>query len=627
MKLKLADYVIGFLADKGIDKMFVVYGAANGDLIDAFTRNDKTDYVAVMHEQGGGFAAEGYAKVSGRPGVAMATSGPGGMNLLTSMGNCYYDSIPCIFITGQINSQFLRPDPSIRQVGFQETDIVSMAEPVTKYAVMIDEAKDVKYILEKAYHTCLEGRPGPVLLDIPLNIQKTVIDTEKLLGFDVKTELPTYDYKDIDDKIDDYLYDLVRSERPVLMIGGGVKLSDAVDEFRELGNLLKIPCFPTWNALDAVTSDYEFYGGRIGTYGGAGRNFAIQNSDLLLAIGSRISGRITGGNIHSFARGAKKYVVDVDKALLQPKLQQVPFDVNVYCDAKVFIQRLIKRYKLITSPTASGGWLNPDGTLDVTATDLPNKFEKWTKRAMDWKIKYDPVKPEFFDQKENVHPYAFMRTLSKYADSNAVLIGDCGGNIVVSNHAFETKYGQRNLTNNGNSPMGFSHSGAMGCYLADPDRQVICTIGDGGFNMNIQELQTYVNYNIKAKTFIINNHIYGITKAFQETNFEGRAEACGPAGYNPPDFVKICEAYGIKTVTISNHDEMDDKINEVLDYDGIVVCDVNCHEYHTYEPRIFGWKTPIEDMYPYVNRAEFFENMTIAPLEDWLNPAYPDIVK
>lgn len=625
MKVKLADYVIGFLADKGIDKMFVVYGAANGDLIDAFTRNDKTDYVAVMHEQGGGFAAEGYAKVSGRPGVAMATSGPGGMNLLTSMGNCYYDSIPCIFITGQINSQFLRPDPSIRQVGFQETDIVSMAEPVTKYAIMIDNAKDVKYILEKAYHTCLNGRPGPVLLDIPLNIQKTIIDTDELLGFDTKTELPTYDYTDIDQKIDNYLFNLAHSTRPVLMIGGGVKLSDAVDEFRELGELLKIPCFPTWNALDAVTSDYEYYGGRIGTYGGAGRNFAIQNSDLLLAIGSRISGRITGGNIHSFARGAKKYVVDVDKSLLQPKLQQVPFDVNIYCDAKVFIQRLIKRYKELASPVANDGWLDPLG-IDKTAR-FPKDFTEWTQQAMNWKKKYDPVKPEFFEQKENVHPYAFMRTLSKHADSNAVLIGDCGGNIVVSNHAFETKYGQRNLTNNGNSPMGFSHSGAMGCYLADPERQVICTIGDGGFNMNIQELQTYVNYNIKAKTFIINNHIYGITKAFQETNFEGRAEACGPAGYNPPDFVKICEAYGIKTVTISNHDEMEDKIREVLDYDGVVVCDVNCHEYHTYEPRIFGWKTPIEDMYPYVDREEFRENMSIEPLEDWMNPAYPDIVK
>ena len=184
--------------------------------------------------------------------------------------------------------------------------------------------------------------------------------------------------------------------------------------------------------------------------------------------------------------------------------------------------------------------------------------------------------------------------------SDAILVGDCGGNIVVSNHSFETKYGQRNLTNNGNSPMGFSFAGAMGAWFAEPDKEVVCTIGDGGFNMNIQELQTIKNYGVKLKTFIINNHIYGITKAYQETNFQGRAEACGPKGYNPPDFVNIIEAYGIKTFTIDSHKNMEDIISEVLNYDGPVVCDVNCHEFHTYEPRIFGWKTPIEDMYPYL---------------------------
>lgn len=220
-----------------------------------------------------------------------------------------------------------------------------------------------------------------------------------------------------------------------------------------------------------------------------------------------------------------------------------------------------------------------------------------------------------------------MRKLSNLADNNAVLIGDCGGNIVVSNHSFKTKYGQLNLTNNGNSPMGFSHSASMGCYLADPSRQVLCTIGDGGFNMNIQELQTFLNYNIKVKTFILNNHIYGITKAYQETNFEGRSEACGPKGYNPPNFIDICKAYKIKNFTISHHNEIEEVLKEVLEYDGPVVCDINCHEYHVYEPRIFGWKTPIEDMYPYLPREEFKENMFIEPEESWLEPEYPDIVK
>lgn len=605
--MKLGDYVIHSLGNMGIDKMFVVYGAANGDLIDAFTRTKKTEYVAVMHEQGGGFAAEGYAKIKKLPGVAIATSGPGGMNLLTSMGNCFYDSTPAIFITGQINSQFLRPDQSLRQVGFQECDIVAMAKPVTKYAVMIEKPEDIRYELEKAIHIAQEGRPGPVLLDIPLNIQKAEINPEELFGFDSHKEKINFDIDIVGQQIDSIIEDLIKSKRPCLMVGMGVRIADAADELRELGELLNVPVFPTWNALDVVTSDYKQYGGRIGTYGGAGRNFGIQNSDLLIAIGSRISGRITGGNIHSFAREAKKIVVDVDLALLQKKLQQVPFDLNIFCDAKIFLKMFIEKVK-------------------KDKNKLP-AFNTWTEKCIAWKIKYDPVKPEFFEQKENVHPYAFMRTLSKKMKSDAILVGDCGGNIVVSNHSFETKYGQRNLTNNGNSPMGFSFAGAMGAWFAAPDKEVVCTIGDGGFNMNIQELQTIKNYGVKLKTFIINNHIYGITKAYQETNFQGRAEACGPKGYNPPNFVNIVEAYGIKTFTIDSHKNMEDIISEVLNYDGPVVCDVNCHEFHTYEPRIFGWKTPIEDMYPYLDREEFKNNMEIEPLEDWMNPVYPDIVK
>ncbi|HRI39539.1 MAG TPA: thiamine pyrophosphate-binding protein [Nitrospira sp.] len=604
--IKVADYIINTLAERGIDKIFVVYGAANGDLIDAFTRTAATEYVAVMHEQAGGFAAEGYAKVKGIPGVAIATSGPGGMNLLTSMGNCFYDSIPCVFLTGQINSKFLRPDPSIRQVGFQETDIVAMAAPVTKYAKMIVKAEDVRYEVEKALWLCQSGRPGPVLLDIPLDIQKAKIDVKQLVGFEPPA-VSGYDLDVVDQQIHKLLDDLRCAERPVILVGGGVRLADAQDDVRELGRRLKIPCFPTWNALDVITSDYEFYGGRIGTYGGAGRNFGIQNSDLLISIGSRISGRITGGNVQSFARQARKYLVEIDPAMVQRKFQQVPFDVNILCDAKTFVRRLLV-------------------ALDKNPKAIPHRAS-WTERVMEWKRKYDPVRPEFFKQEARVHPYAFMRRLSEKMGATDVLVGDCGGNIVVSNHAFETKYGQRNLTNNGNSPMGFSFAGAMGAWFADPTRQVVCTIGDGGFNMNLQELQTFLNYGVKVKTFILNNHIYGITKAYQETNFQGRAEACGPKGYRPPNFIKLAQAYGVKTVTIGNHAEMNAKIDEVLQYDEPVVCDVDMDEYHTYEPRIFGWKTPIEDMYPYLSREEFRDNMVVEPVEGWMCPEYPDVVK
>ena len=246
---------------------------------------------------------------------------------------------------------------------------------------------------------------------------------------------------------------------------------------------------------------------------------------------------------------------------------------------------------------------------------------------MEWKKKYDPVKKDFFKNNNTVQPYAFMRTLSEKMDKNDILVGDTGGNVVSIAHAFETKKGQRYFANNGNSPMGFSFCGAIGAYYANPKRRVICIIGDGGMNMNIQELQTLKNYNIKIKTIILNNHIYGITKAFQETNFGGKSEACGPRGYIPPDFIKISKAYGIKTMEIKNNSEFDHKIDELLKSDESIVVDVDCHDHHEYEPRIFGWKTPIEDMYPYIDRKEFKNNMIIDPVDGWEDPIMPKFIK
>ena len=605
--MKVADFIINYLAGCGIREVFVVYGAANGDLIDAFTRTTAIRYVAVMHEQAGGFAAEGYAKVSGNFGVAIATSGPGGGNFVTPIQNCFYDSVPCLFITGQINSQFLRPDPCIRQIGFQETDIVGTVRGITKYAVMIRNPMNIKYELQKALYLMKDGRPGPVLIDIPLDVQKKDIDDVSLLmSFSPhsKDDVPDYDIECIDKQIDECCKDLGCAERPVMLIGGGVRIAQAVDELIMCADILNIPLFPTWNALDVVTSDLPYYGGRVGTYGGPGRNFGIQNSDLLIGIGTRISGRITGGNVKSFARGAKKYVVDVDKALLRREFQQVPCDVNIYCDAKVFLERMITR---------------------ITKFPIRRDFSMWLRKVIDWREKYDPVKAEHFSRGDIVDPYVFFRILSEEMREQDILVGDCGGNIVASNHAFKTKRGQRNITNNGNSPMGFSFAASMGAWFAaEKNRTVVCTIGDGGFTMNSQEVQTFLNYGVGVKTFIIDNRIYGITKAFQEVNFNGRSEACGPKGYNPPDFVRLCgKGYGMRTFVIERNSHIRLIIREVLNTEGPVVCVVQCSEYHTYEPKIVGWKTPIEDMYPYLSREEFKANMIIDPLPGWEDPEMP----
>ena len=610
-KIKLADYVINFYSNIGVDKIFVVYGAANGDLIDAFSRNKKTEYVAVLHEQAGGFAAEGYAKVKGKkiPGVAIATSGPGGMNFVTSAGNCYYDSVPAVFITGQVNSQFIKSDEAIRQIGFQEANMCSIFKSITKYSKLILDPNSIKYELEYSLYLATSGRPGPILLDIPIDVQKSIIDTDELKGFDPKELSKTeINKKDLENKLEKLLIDISKSSRPVVLIGGGVKIAEASNELHEIGELLKIPMYPTWNALDVVTSDYKYYCGRVGTYGGAGRNFGIQNSDLLISIGSRVSGRVTGGNTKTFARAAKKYMVDVDEGVLKKEFQQVPFDETINCDAKKFL-KIFKEY------------------LVKNKFKTDKKKDDWLKQCIQWKITYDPVKKSFFKNTNTVQPYAFIRTLSEKMKNDDIFVADCGGNIVTCNHAFETKKGQRYFTNNGNSPMGFSFSAAIGAYFANPKKRIICIIGDGGMNMNIQELQTIKNYNIKIKTIILNNHIYGITKAFQETNFGGKSEACGPRGYVPPDFIKISKAYGIKTMEIKNNSEFNEKIDKLLDYDGSIVVDVDCHDHHQYEPRIFGWKTPIEDMYPYIDREEFKKNMIIEKVDGWENPIKPKFIE
>lgn len=595
--MKVADYVISELGRMGIDKMFVVYGAANGDLIDAFTRTVETKYVCVMHEQAGGFAAEGYAKTSGKFGVAIATSGPGGQNFVTPIGNCFYDSVPCLFITGQIKTQFLRPDESIRQIGFQETDIVNIVKPITKYAVMVKKPEDIKYEMQKAIHLMQEGRPGPVLLDLPIDVQKAIVRPGELVGY-----APYSLSYSCESKAQDYINDLDCAKRPVIIVGNGCR-----KYIKELHNWLEhmeIPVFPTWNAIDIISDDLPYYGGRVGTYGGPGRNFAIQNSDLLLCLGSRLSGRITGGNPSSFARGAKKYIVDIDVNMLQKKTQQVPCE-NICMDVGKFLEL-------------------------TEGQDVDGRFDKWLAKCIKWRDKYDPVTK---DQMDYVNPYSFFRTLSYNLSSKDVIVGDCGGNIVALSHALQTKKGQIYITNNGNSPMGFSMAGAIGAWFGYKDRidytsydesnpvltggNVICCIGDGGMNMNIQELQTILNYRIPIKIFIINNGIYGITKAFQEVNFEGRCEACGPIGYKPPDFIKIAKAYGIFNTQITDIKDMENEIQSVLSMPFSVICDIQCPEYHLYEPKIVGWNTPIEDMYPLLDRKEFKKNMIIDPLPGW----------
>ena len=593
----VSDYIAKFLSDNGIKDVFFIDGSACASLIVSVARNKNLKYFCPLHEQAGAFAVDGYVKTNRKLSVMIATSGPAGQNLLNGIAASYYDSIPAIYLTGQINSRFIKPSPSIRQHGFQENDIVSMSKPVTKYAHMIKNPLDIKFEMEKAFHIATNGRPGPVLLDIPMDIQKAEVDEKKLHSY-----IP--DQSDIDlSKVRRNINLLVNwlneSERPVFLIGGGVWLADANEAALTLINRLKIPFSETWNMIDFCENNHELYGGRVGTFGGDGRNFAIQNSDLLIALGSRISGRITGGMTHTFARGAKKIIVDIDNEELN--YQQVKGDLNIVCDAKLFIEEFLR----IVEKKA----FNKD-------------FTWWKNKVIDWKKKYKVFKDEYWQQERSVNPYVLIKVLSDEMKEGDILVHEAGGNCVVTSQTFEAKANQRVFSNNGNSSLGYALPASIGACIS-AQKPVICITGDGGINFNIQEFQTLKHYDLPVKVLVFNNKAFGITKAYRDTNFQSEyAGVDAEHGVSFPDIKKIAEAYGLKTAQINDHSELREKIRYVLHANGPIVCDINMVGFYDYSPKL-GWGSPIEDQYPFLPRNEFKKNMIIEPIEGWENPKYP----
>lgn len=604
--MKITDYIARRLAARGITHAFLVQGAANNDLIFSIADTPGIQYVCAQHEQGAGFMAEGWSKVRGLPAVAISTSGPGGQNLAVPIANCFYDSVAALFIAGQVNSKFMRRSDQMRQLGFQEWPAAECYRPITKYSKLVTRAEDVPLELERALTACEYGRPGPAFLEIPLDIQKAELPLDLVVPEVTKvTSHWTHEIGAQEARLAESItrvQEALRSaQRPLLLIGGGVRGRRALDAMDLLAEALRIPLIPTWNALDAVTSDHPWYGGRVGTYGGPGHNFAVQNCDLLIAVGCRISGRITGGRPETFARGARRFVVDVDDALLDPRNMEVPCE-PIRADAGEFMRELERRWR-DAQPE------HPD-------------WQDWWDCARAWRDRYDPVTPEMLAD-PRPHFYAFCRRLGEFAPSNAVVAYDCGGNAVAMNHAFRTKRGQRYYSNNGNSPMGFSFAAAIGSWFADPTRPVICVIGDGGMQLNIQELQTAVHYGAEVKVFILDNRIYGITQAFQDTHYAGRHEASGPDDYSAPDFRKIADAYGVDWVCIERSSEMQFLLKTALDRPGPCVCIVSCPGFHEYYPKIDGFGTPIEDMTPRLTREEFRQQMVgTEPLPGWETGEY-----
>jgi len=554
--MKSSDYIAEFFAKENFEFVYIFQGGAISHVIDSCWKYNNTNKnhlkpICVLHEQAGSMAMDGYARVSGKPGLMLVTSGPGATNLLTGIGCSFYDSIPGIYITGQVRTWEMAGDSKQRQLGFQETDIVSMAKPITKYAVTITDARDIKYELEKALWLAVNDRPGPVLIDIPMDLQWEELDFDSMRSY-IPSQVKQYKSDELNN-ISDVVDLLHESKMPTILCGGGVRLSEAMDQLKELVELLEIPVLTSFGGNDSFDHDSKHYSGLIGTMGGKTANEALNDSDLLLVIGSRLSWRQVRSKPTEFAKNAKIVHVDIDREELN---QRVKSTISFSCDAKEFINALL--INLRNRPKLS--------------------FSGWSQKCRKKFIDHPFCKAEYFDKGNPVHPYVFMQTLSKCLSDNDTLVLDAGQNVMWGMQTVHPRGKQRLLTAWGHSPMGYSLPAAMGvaAYQAGKENNTICTIGDGGFQVNIQELQTIKYYDLPVKIFIMNNHSFGAIKDYQDGNLDSRYFGTVPEyGYEAPDFIKIVEAYGIKTKVINSHDELSKNICDVLSYEGPIVCDVD----------------------------------------------------
>lgn len=594
--MKLSDYLASFLAQNGISHVFQIIGGASVHMVHSIHVTLGIDYVCVQHEQAGAMAAEAYSRMTKNLGCAMATSGPGMTNLITGIGCAYFDSTPVLYITGQVNTYESKQGRTVRQVGFQETDIVEMIKPLTKLAVQVTDPKDIGYYLEKAIYVAKSGRPGPVLIDIPMDVQRAVIDPDKLRRFNSKeVKVDVDDMQSVRKNVQKAVRLFKKAKRPVVIAGGAIRYADQTKEFEELMSLLDFPVVATWSGIDVLSHDNPLYIGQIGVSGGRGANFAVQNSDCIVSFGSRLDTRITGGKPETFARAAKKIIVDIDRAELFKGRGLTP-DIGICADLRdvlpIFIKE-VRKNKILKNNT----WLN---------------------KTVSWKKRYPAVLEEWRKIKKDVNPYVFMEALSKNLSKDAVVVTDCGGNLTWTIQGLHLKKDQRLFSAMGNSPMGYSFAASIGASFGLGKKEVICIIGDGGMQINIQELQTLRYYNLPIKLFILNSRSYAIIKQFQEMYFDSNFLASEPdSGYSVPDFVKIARAYGLPTKQIKTNKELTIKIKEVLRQKGPIVCDVWVPQNAKLIPKLeFG--KPIEDLSPTLPRKEFMENMIIPPIEGLL---------
>lgn len=579
--IKVSDYIIEFLIEKDINKVFGYIGGAIAHLYHSIDKYDHIEMINCIHEQGAGFACEGYSRVTGKSGVAMATSGPGATNLITPIGSCFFDSVPTLFITGQVNTYEYKYDKPVRQIGFQETDIVSIIKPITKYAVMINNISEIRYELEKAYYLSQHGRKGPVLVDIPMDIQRSETNIKELKSFINSEEHISLEKKVLDNKMRDVIKSLNSSKRAVVLLGGGVRLSNVQKELLNWLKLYKIPVVYSLMGKDAISEDYQYNMGLIGSYGNRYGNLALANSDLILVLGSRLDTRQTGTNLETFARDAKIIQVDIDKNELGSKLK---IDIEVNSNILDFVNE-IKKEKL----------------------DIDTK---------EWLIILDRYKKEFSSivgiNKNVKVPNLIVSKISKFLKDEIVTV-DVGQHQMWTAQSLHTKENQQVLFSGGMGAMGFALPSAIGATIAS-NKRVVVIAGDGGIQMNIQELEVLKRRNLPIKIFVLNNQNLGMVRQFQELYFDKRYSGTID-DYSVPNLVAISKAYGIESRIINDLDKIDLELEDIFSTNEPELINIVLDKKMTsVEPKLIVNK-PIEDMHPFLEKDHLESLMIVKYLE------------
>jgi len=602
--MRLTDYVMKRLVEHGVSHVFMIPGGGAMHLDDSIGLCKEITFTCNHHEQACAIGAEGYSRASGKMGVVIVTSGPGGTNTMTGVTGQWTDSVPVLYISGQIKFETSVEscrEVGLRQLGDQEINIVDIVRPITKFAAFVREPRDIKRLLDKAIYLATHGRPGPVWLDIPLNVQGAEIDEAFLSDYDQSEDEIIYDKESLAEKVAQVIEFLKKSERPVFLAGHGIRIAGAQRQFLESVDRLGIPVLSTFNGIDLIPSDYPLYIGRVGTLGGRAGNFALQNSDLLISVGSRNNIRQVSYNWQSYARAAKKVIVDIDRAELQ-KPTIIP-DLGICVDAKLFLEEFLNQSRNLQLP-------------------YMNTWRAW---CLERKKTFPTVLPEYIKQKSPVNLYYFAQTLTKLLEKDEIVVAGNGSACVGLFQAGIVKEGQRMFWNSGCATMGYDLPAAIGASMAQNKKRVICVAGDGSMQMNIQEMQTIIYKKLPIKIFYLNNDGYISMKQTQKAFFSGRMVASDEkSGVSFPDIMRVAQAYGFATMLIDDHDTMSDRIIKTLIMDGPVLCEVKLLSDYLFVPKLSSERKPdgrlvskpLEDLYPFLSREEFKKNMIIPVIDE-----------